>query len=200
MMASSARAIQYTIPSREDFNKLSEEQKTRIAEAVRLSPSRPLSLNELANNPPPQFDLFDTNKDSFLSYEEFRFVLRALGFELAKPQTYDMLVRHGQKPTNWPHDQECAPVYRLFSMSAVQALAGTLIRQRDPKEELRRAFRLFDVDGKGMITQEDLRRVSKQVGNNIPENDIAAMVEEFDASGKGGVDEDEFMRLMLAKK
>lgn len=91
-------------------------------------------------------------------------------------------------------------MYRLFSMSAVQALAGTLIRQRDPKEELRRAFRLFDVDGKGMITQEDLRRVSKQVGNNIPENDIAAMVEEFDASGKGGVDEDEFMRLMLAKK
>lgn len=111
-----------------------------------------------------------------------------------------MLVRHGQKPTNWPHDQECAPVYRLFSMSVVQALAGSLIRQRDPKEELRRAFRLFDVDGKGMITQEDLRRVSKQVGNNIPENDIAAMVEEFDASGKGGVDEDEFMRLMLAKK
>lgn len=91
-------------------------------------------------------------------------------------------------------------MYRLFSMSVVQALAGSLIRQRDPKEELRRAFRLFDVDGKGMITQEDLRRVSKQVGNNIPENDIAAMVEEFDASGKGGVDEDEFMRLMLAKK
>lgn len=74
------------------------------------------------------------------------------------------------------------------------------MRARDPREELRRAFRLFDIDGKGLITQDDLRRVSKQVGNNIPDADIVAMIEEFDASGKGGVDEDEFLRLMMSKK
>ncbi|KAJ4293973.1 Calcium-binding component of the spindle pole body (SPB) half-bridge [Collariella sp. IMI 366227] len=178
-MASSARAIQYTIPAREDFNKLPDEQKTRINEA---------------------FDLFDSNKDGVVSYEEFRFILRALGFELPKPQTYDLLIRHGQKPANWPSDQECAPVYRQFSLPTAQALAGSLVSRRDPREELRRAFRLFDTDGKGMITQDDLRRVSKQVGNNIPDADIAAMIEEFDASGKGGVDEDEFLRLMMSKK
>lgn len=128
-------------------------------------------------------------------------MLRALGFELPKAQTYDLLIRHGQKPANWPqHDQECAPVYRLFNLPTAQALAGTLIRQRDPREELRRAFRLFDVDGKGMITQDDLRKVCQQVGNNVPDADIVAMVEEFDSSGKGGVDEDEFLRLMMSKK
>ncbi|KAK4230179.1 hypothetical protein QBC38DRAFT_470237 [Podospora fimiseda] len=179
-MASSSRGPpQYVTPSSAEFNKLSDEQKTRIGEA---------------------FDLFDSNKDGFLSYEEFRFVLRALGFELPKAQTYELLVRHGQRPSSWAHDQDCPPVYRLFSLTTTQAIAGTLIRQRDPQEELRRAFRLFDVDGKGMITQDDLRRVSKQVGNNIPDADIVAMVEEFDASGKGGVDEDEFLRLMLSKK
>ncbi|KAH6617079.1 hypothetical protein F5144DRAFT_633366 [Chaetomium tenue] len=178
-MASTGRAIQYTIPAREDFNKLADEQKTRINEA---------------------FDLFDSNKDGLLSYEEFRFVLRALGFELPKAQTYDLLIRHGQKPASWPHDQECAPVYRQFNLPTAQAISGSLIRARDPREELRRAFRLFDTDGKGMITQDDLRKVSKQVGNNIPDADIVAMVEEFDASGKGGVDEDEFLRLMMSKK
>ncbi|KAK3381671.1 hypothetical protein B0H63DRAFT_396084 [Podospora didyma] len=177
--SSRERAIQYTIPSKEDFNKLADEQKTRIGEA---------------------FDLFDSNKDGLLSYEEFRFVLRALGFELPKPQTYDLLIRHGQKPVSWPHDQECPPIYRMFNLPTVQAIGGTLIRQRDPKEELLRAFRLFDIDGKGMITQEDLRRVSKQVGNNINDADIVSMIEEFDAAGKGGVDEDEFLRLMMAKK
>jgi hypothetical protein len=35
-MASTGRAIQYTIPAREDFNKLADEQKTRINEAVGL--------------------------------------------------------------------------------------------------------------------------------------------------------------------
>ncbi|KAM7207282.1 hypothetical protein V8F20_002344 [Naviculisporaceae sp. PSN 640] len=179
MMASAGRAIQYTQPNREDFNKLTDEQKTRISEA---------------------FDLFDSNKDGLLSYEEFRFVLRALGFELPKPQTYELLIRHGQKPSNWPLDQECPPIYRLFNLHTAQGIAGSLIRARDPKEELRRAFRLFDIDGKGMITQEDLRRVCNQVGNNIPDADIVAMIEEFDASGKGGVDEDEFLRLMMSKK
>ncbi|KAK4189336.1 cell division control protein 31 [Podospora australis] len=174
-----SRTVQYATPSRDDYNRLTDDQKTRVGEA---------------------FDLFDSNKDGLLSYEEFRFVLRALGFELPKATTYDLLVRHAIKPTNWPHDQDCPPVYRLFNLATLQAIAGTLIRQRDPREELRRAFRLFDVDGKGMITQEDLRRVSKQVGNNIPDADIVAMVEEFDASGKGGVDEDEFLRLMLSKK
>ncbi|KAL2019393.1 hypothetical protein VTK56DRAFT_9684 [Thermocarpiscus australiensis] len=178
-MASTARTIQYTIPAREDYNKLSEDHKTRINEA---------------------FDLFDSNKDGLISYEEFRFVLRALGFDLPKPQTYDILIRHGQKPPNWPLDQECVPVYRVFNLSAIQAITGTLIRQRDPREEMRRAFRLFDVDNKGMITVEDLRRVCAQVGNNIPDSDIVSMIEEFDASGKGGVDEDEFARVMMSKK
>ena len=111
-----------------------------------------------------------------------------------------MLVRHGQRPANWPHDQECPPVYRQFNLATAQALAGTLIRQRDPRDELRRAFRLFDVDGKGMITEDDLRKVCQQVGNNIPDADIQAMIEEVDSNGKGGVDEDEFLRLMMSKK
>ena len=195
-MASSGRAIQYTIPAREDFNKLTDEQKPRVSEAV--CPST--ITHPPQTNTPPKFDLFDSNKDGLLSYEEFRFVLRALGFELPKPQTYDLLIRHGQKPANWSLDQECPPIYRLFNLPTAQAIAGTLIRQRDPKEELRRAFRLFDIDGKGIITQEDLRRVCNQVGNNIPDADIVAMIEEFDASGKGGVDEDEFLRLMMSKK
>lgn len=37
-MASTGRGIQYTIPAREDFNKLAEEQKTRINEAVGVLP------------------------------------------------------------------------------------------------------------------------------------------------------------------
>lgn len=41
-MASSQRTIQYTIPGREDFNKLSDEQKTRVGEAV-----RPVSIPQI---------------------------------------------------------------------------------------------------------------------------------------------------------
>jgi centrin-3 len=42
-----------------------------------------------------------------------------------------------------------------------------LIASRDPVEELRRAFRLFDDDGTGKITLENLRRVSRELGEGI---------------------------------
>ncbi|KAH8882134.1 EF-hand [Thozetella sp. PMI_491] len=179
MMASSSRGPQYSVPPRDDFNKLDDQKKNRIGEA---------------------FDLFDTNKDGWVSYEEFRFVLRALGFDLPKNQTYEYLNRHALKPADWPGNEPCPPIYRQFNLSTMQAIAGTLVYHRDPKEELRRVFRLFDEDDKGLITLEDLRRVCKGIGNNIPEPDMRAMIDEFDSSGKGGVDEDEFIRLMMNKK
>ena len=126
--------------------------------------------------------------------------MRALGFELPKNQSHDYLCRHALKPANWPADELCPPIYRQFNLQTVQAIAGTLIYHRDPREEMRRVFRLFDEDNKGLITLDDLRRVCKGIGNNIPETDMAAMIDEFDSSGKGGVDQDEFIRLMLSKK
>jgi centrin-3 len=80
------------------------------------------------------------------------------------------------------------------------ALAGTMVARRDPRDEARRAYRLFDVDEKGMITIDDLRRVCKNIGNTMSESEMETMIQEFDASGKGGVDENEFIRLMLSRK
>lgn len=59
--------------------------------------------------------------------------------------------------------------------------------ERDPDAECRRAYRLFDTDGKGIITVEDLRRVMKEIGQSMEETELAAMIREFDAEGKGYV-------------
>ena len=67
-------------------------------------------------------------------------------------------------------------------------------------EELRRAFRLFDIDSKGVITADDLQRVSREIGQALEDSEIQNMIQEFDSNGKGGVSEDEFIKLMLSKK
>lgn len=132
-----------------------------------------------------QFTVFDADKDNRIDYHEFRFGLRALGFDLPKQETYPYLTKFAVPPLSWPPQKECGPVWREFTLQGFQGIAGTLMYNRDPIEECKRAYRLFDLDGKGMITVDDLRRVMKEIGQSMEETELSAMVREFDSEGKG---------------
>ncbi|ORY86355.1 hypothetical protein BCR37DRAFT_335108, partial [Protomyces lactucae-debilis] len=44
--------------------------------------------------------------------------------------------------------------------------------------EVARAFALFDKDGTGRITIEDLRRVAEELGEDVTDEDLVDMLEE----------------------
>jgi hypothetical protein len=46
------------------------------------------------------------------------------------------------------------------------------ILDRDPMEEIRRAFKLFDDDGTGRISLRNLRRVAKEVGDRLEDDEL----------------------------
>jgi len=48
-----------------------------------------------------------------------------------------------------------------------------------------------------MITLDDLRRVARELGEALEEDELVAMIEEFDLEGKGGVNRDEFLSILL---
>ena len=69
------------------------------------------------------------------------------------------------------------------------------ILARDPLDEIRRAFALFDTDGSGKINISDLKRVAQDLGENLDDDELRAMIDEFDLDQDGEINEEEFIAI-----
>ena len=70
------------------------------------------------------------------------------------------------------------------------------IRDRDPVEEILKAFKLFDEDNSGRISLWNLKRVARELGENLSDDELQAMIDEFDKDGDGEISEQEFLNIM----
>ena len=78
-----------------------------------------------------------------------------------------------------------------------EALCTTKMSQRDSKEEIAKAFKLMDGDNDGLITFADLRRVAKELGEQLTDEELGEMIDEASGGGAGeGVSLQDFERIM----
>ena len=68
--------------------------------------------------------------------------------------------------------------------------------EKDSREEILKAFRLFDDDETGKITFRNLKRVAKELGENMTDEELQEMIDEADRDGDGEINEEEFLRIM----
>ena len=68
---------------------------------------------------------------------------------------------------------------------------------RDPEQELRDAFAVFDTDNSGAIDRKELKRLMKKLGQALSEAELDAMMDEVDENGDGEISFEEFKALML---
>ncbi|EKU22709.1 centrin 3 [Nannochloropsis gaditana CCMP526] len=129
------------------------------------------------------FQLFDTDGKGAIDLHELKVLMRALGFNIPKREVV-ALVREID-PTN----------HGMVSFDTYLEVMTDMASRRDPLEEMKKAFLLFAGD-KDVISVQDLRRVSKQLGEKMSEDELAAMVAEFDRDGDGCINEEEFLQIM----
>ncbi|KAJ3361607.1 Centrin-1 [Kappamyces sp. JEL0680] len=130
------------------------------------------------------FDLFDSDGSGTIEVKELKVAMRALGFEPKKEEMKKMMQDVDKNGTG------------KIDFNEFLELMTAKMAEKDSKEEILKAFRLFDDDGTNSISFKNLKRVAKELGENLTDEELQEMIDEADRNGDGVIDEDEFLRIM----
>merc|ERR1719219_1669209 len=83
-----------------------------------------------------------------------------------------------------------------LSLENFTVLMANKMAEKDTKEEILKAFKLFDDDESGKISFQNLKRVAKELGENLTDEELQEMIDEADRDGDGEVNQEEFLRIM----
>ena len=70
----------------------------------------------------------------------------------------------------------------------------------DIEEDIAHSFQMFDIDGDGLITEDELQTTMNNLGEPMNEVEVKAMIAEADLDGDGKINFKEFQTLMDNKE
>jgi len=130
------------------------------------------------------FNLFDADGSGSIDYRELKAAMKALGIQVKKEELKKMITdvdTDGSGSVEFPEF--------LIMMSAKMGASDT-------REELKKVFEMFDTEASGKITFANLKRVAKELGENMSDEELQSMLAHADHAGNGAVSMDDFYRLM----
>lgn len=73
------------------------------------------------------------------------------------------------------------------------------VSNKDSREDMKKVFMLFDEEKSGFISLASLRKVVKELGENIDEAELQEMIQKADTDRDGLINEEEFYNVMTRK-
>ncbi|KAJ3192418.1 Centrin-4 [Irineochytrium annulatum] len=129
------------------------------------------------------FNLFDTDGSGTIDLAELRIVMRALGFSPSKEDLIGMAAE-------FQVDDDPSLSFEEFLFLMARKLS-----EKDAHTEMMKSFTLFDIEGRGKIGPKELRRVAKEIGEYITDDEIDMIIEETDKDGDGEIGEADWVRV-----
>ena len=138
-----------------------------------------MSQEELEKDIRESFSLYDRDGNGSISLIELHEVLRNLG-EKVTDDEINQIIRMADQDGDGEID------YDEF-VELRRKLKG------DEKEDLRKAFDVFDQDGNGSISQVELKIVLDKIGIEMSEAELKRTMSEADTDGDGEISFTEFV-------
>ena len=133
------------------------------------------------------FKIFDRNNDGQITQDELKLLLNNIGQKPSDSEIQDMINEidiDGDGKINFDN---------------FITLMEKKLRDHDNEEELIETFKVFDKDGIGFITYNNLKDVVHSLGLNYSDDEIMEMIKECDLDKDMMINYDEFTKMVLDK-
>lgn len=122
-----------------------------------------------------------------IDVKDFRVAMRALGFDASKEEAKAI----AEKIASMGKDGRVCITFDAFVDAMAEKIAG-----RDSKEEISKAFALFDEEHTGKINLKTLKKIAKDLGETMTDQELEEMIVEADGDGDGEVTLEDFIKIM----
>ena len=141
------------------------------------------------------FDLFDATGSGQINLQDLKVALRALGFEPARQEIKRLTQSLSKPKESRDYDRDKEGEVKV-DFNGFLNIMTTKMSERDADSELKKAFILFS-NQKDHINLEDLQYISKELGEDMTEDELREMI--FEANRKnrdGSVGMEEFLSIL----
>ena len=115
--------------------------------------------------------------------KELKVAMRALGFEPKKEEIKKMIADIDKDGSG------------TIDFTEFLEMMTSKMSEKDSREEILKAFRLFDDDETGKISFRNLKRVAKELGENMTEQELQMLMDDAGA-GEDGISEEQFAKVL----
>ncbi|KAH7962573.1 calmodulin-beta [Rhipicephalus sanguineus] len=155
------------------------DQATAGSGGPQISEEAIVELREL-------FALFDRDGDGEISTEDLAIMTRAFGQNPTEVELKNMIAQVDTDDSGTVD----------FPEFVAKVRADTLTTPTE--EETRKLFKIFDRDGDGFITADELRHFMAVLGEQLTDEQVAEMIREADMDGDVQISYDEFSALVTS--
>ena len=133
------------------------------------------------------FDIFDPEGLGEIQVDELLNAMKSLSFDKKNPGIYRMIEDFNQDGAG------------IITFEEFLDMMTARISERNTKDDLKRVFNLFDEERQGYISVDNLKKVAKELGEDIPDEELNEIVERADLDGDKKLGFEDFYNVMTKK-
>lgn len=131
------------------------------------------------------FTMFDSNGEGTIDPQVLKTAMVSLGFDKKSPIVYDMIAQLEKEGRAISFDQFLEGISKQLG-------------HREDREGIDRIFDLFDEDKKGFISVTNMKKIARELGESLSQEELTEMVQRASSNGQE-ISRDDFYKIMSKK-